>query len=150
MLRNKQAILSSHKYTEFGIIKVRQKGKNVEMKKVLWVASSKEDLEDMPQSVRKEFGYGLYQAQCGDRPDIAKTLRGYGDAGVLELVKREPNSTFRAVYTVRFVDAIVVLHAFQKKSTKGIETPKKEKDLINARLKKAKEIYDDWKAEENL
>jgi phage-related protein len=118
------------------------------MKKVLWVSSSKRDLEDMPPAVIKEFGYGLFQAQCGTHPDIAKVLKGFGGATVLELKQEDDGGAFRAVYTVRFTDAIVVLHVFQKKSKKGIQTPKQEIDLIHARLKRAEEIYKEWKASE--
>lgn len=115
------------------------------MKTVLWVASSKKDFESLPKSVMREFGYALYQAQQGSYPDIAKTLRGFGSAEVIELIENDPSGTFRAVYTVRFGDAIIVLHAFQKKSTKGIETSKQDVDLIHARLKQAELIYKDWK-----
>lgn len=93
------------------------------------------------------MGYGLYQAQLGDHPDIAKPLKGFGGAGVLELVANDRGGTFRAVYTVRFEEAIVVLHAFQKKSKSGISTPKTEIDLIKARLKRAEEVYQSWKQE---
>ena len=95
----------------------------------------------MPEDVVTDFGYALYQAQLGGHPDMAKPLKGFGGADVLELVADHKSSTFRVVYTVKFPKAIVVLHAFQKKSKKGIATPKKEIDLIKKRLKRAEEIY---------
>lgn len=115
------------------------------MKPVLWVSSSKDDLMDMPPDVVTDFGYGLYQAQIGDYPDIAKTLSGFGGASVIELVQDHKGDTFRAVYTVKFSDAIVVLHAFQKKSKRGAETPKRDIELIRSRLKLADVVYKDWK-----
>ena len=98
----------------------------------------------LPKALITDFGYALYQAQLGAHPDIAKTLRGFGGASVLELVADHKGNTFRAVYTVQFVNALVVLHVFQKKSKKGIATPKKEIDLIRSRLKIAEELYREW------
>lgn len=114
------------------------------LKPVLWVGSSKRDLMDLPQEVRTNFGYGLYQAQEGQHPDIAKPFKGFGSAQVLELVEDHRGDTFRAVYTVKFVNAIVVLHVFKKKSKKGISTPKPDVDLIHERLKRAEELYRQW------
>ncbi|MGH2613012.1 MAG: type II toxin-antitoxin system RelE/ParE family toxin [Rhabdochlamydiaceae bacterium] len=91
---------------------------------LMWVASSKNDLMDMPDDVRRDFGHGLYQAQIGKHPDIGKPMSGFGGANVVELIKDHKGDTFRAVYTVRFADVIAILHAFQKKSKKGKETPK--------------------------
>jgi len=76
---------------------------------------------------------------------MAKTLSGFGGANVVELIQDHKGDTFRAVYTVKFSDAIVVLHAFQKKSKRGIETPKQDIDLIRSRLKLAEALYKDWK-----
>jgi phage-related protein len=115
------------------------------MKKVLWVGSSKRDLEEMPKATVRSFGYALFQAQTGQRPDIAKTLSGYGSANLVELVEDERGDTFRVIYTIQFEDAVVVLHSFQKKSKKGIETPKQDKDLIMSRLKRALDVYIEWK-----
>lgn len=112
---------------------------------LLWVASSKRDLLDMPADVVDDFGFGLYQAQIGKHPDIGKVLRGFGSANVVELLADHKGDTFRAVYTVRFAEVIVILHAFQKKSKKGIETPKQELETIHSRLKLAEEIYKEWK-----
>ena len=115
------------------------------MKTVIWIASAKKDLEDLPKSVIRTFGYALFQAQQGDHPDIAKVLKGFGSAEVIELVDDDAGGTFRAVYTVRFADAIIVLHVFQKKSKKGIETSKQDIELIHARLKRAIDAYKEWK-----
>lgn len=74
-------------------------------------------------------------------------MKGFGSANVVELVCDHDNDTFRVVYTVRFSDAIVVIHAFQKKSKKGIKTPKQQIDLIHDRLKRAEVVYREWKSE---
>lgn len=119
-------------------------GNESEKRPVLWVASSKRDLMEMPADVQKEFGHGLHEAQLRNHPKIAKTLSGFGGASVLELIQDHESGTYRAVYTVRFVDAVVVLHAFQKKSKKGIQTDKKDIELVKSRLKIAEEIYREW------
>lgn len=118
-------------------------------KSILWISSSKKDMIKMPKDVMTNFGYGLYQAQMGTHPDIAKTLSGFGNANVIELIQDHKGDTFRAVYTVKFSKAIVVLHVFQKKSKKGIETPKSDIELIRSRLKMAEEIYKEWIYKEN-
>ena len=91
----------------------------------------------MPDQVQDTFGYALHLAQIGKRADEAKVLAGFGSAGVLEVVEDWHGSTYRAVYTVRFTDCVYVLHCFQKKSTKGAETPKPDMDKIRERLKAA-------------
>lgn len=116
-----------------------------ELKPVLWIPAAKKDLEDLPKPVIQKFGYALYQAQAGAHPDIARTLKGLGSADIIELRENDPGGTYRVVYTVKFAEAIVVLHAFQKKSHKGIETPKQDIDLIHARLAQAQCIYEEWK-----
>ena len=116
------------------------------MKTLFWISSAKRDLLKLPDSIKKAFGYGLHQAQMGDFPDIAKVLKGFGSSEVLELKEDDRHGTYRAVYTVRFSNSIFVLHAFQKKSKKGIKTSKEDIDLIKSRLKMAEEIYKEWKA----
>ena len=91
----------------------------------------------MPDDVQDTFGYALFLAQTGAKHDQAKPLKGFGSAGVLEVVESEAGSTYRAVYTVKIADAVYVLHCFQKKSTSGIATPKPHMDLIKERLKAA-------------
>jgi phage-related protein len=116
-----------------------------ELKVVLWVASSKKDLMDMPRDVVIDFGYALWEAQLGDFPAIAKPLRGFGGADIVELVLDHKEDAFRAVYASRFDEVIIVLHVFQKKSKHGIETPKRDIELIRSRLKLAEEMYKTWK-----
>src|SRR5437588_169132 len=113
-----------------------------EGKPVIWVRDSLRRLRDFPDDVRDEVGFALYQAQLGGKHRSAKPLKGHKGAGVLEIVENFDGNTYRAVYTVRFVDAIYVLHAFQKKSKSGIKTPAHEIELIDKRLVEAKEISD--------
>jgi phage-related protein len=112
---------------------------------LLWAASSKRDLLDMPQKVRSEFGHGLHEAQIGAHPSIGKVLSGFGGASIIELIMDHQGDTFRAVYTVRFKEVVIVLHAFQKKSKSGIKTPKQDIELICSRLKIAEDMYSEWK-----
>jgi phage-related protein len=95
----------------------------------------------LPDLVRVSMGMALYQAQCGDESPKAKALKGFGGRSVLEIVDDFDGDTFRAVYTVRFAEALYVLHVFQKKSKKGAETPKHDIDLIRQRLRDAEEHY---------
>ena len=101
------------------------------------MASSKKDLKNLPEEVQDIFGYALHQAQEGKKHGQAKPLRGFGGAGLLEVVEDFKSNTYRAVYTVRFGRAVYVLHCFQKKSVFGSETPKPDIDLIRERLKAA-------------
>lgn len=107
------------------------------IKKLFWLGSSKKDLKTMPSDVQDTFGYALHQAQVGKKHQQAKSLKGFGSAGVIEVVENSVAGTFRAIYTVKFEDAVYVLHCFQKKSTHGIATPKPDMDLILERLKAA-------------
>ncbi len=91
----------------------------------------------MPNDVLDVFGFALHLAQTGKKHDQAKPLKGFGGAGVLEVVEDYMGDTYRAVYTVKIADAVYVLHCFQKKSKSGIETPKHEMDLIRDRLRAA-------------
>ena len=118
-------------------------------KAVRWVGSSKEDLGEFPIDVRRRVGGALWEAQIGRKAPYAKPLKGYGDAGVLEIVDDFDGGAFRAVYTVRFAKAVYVLHAFQKKSKRGVATPKAELDVIGERLKRAREDYERWTKIEN-
>jgi phage-related protein len=86
-------------------------------------------------------GQALYAAQCGEEYPSVKALQGFGGRTVLEVVAPHERDTFRAVYTARFGDAIYVLHAFQKKSKKGIATPRKEIELVKQRLAAAERNY---------
>ncbi|ADL56196.1 type II toxin-antitoxin system RelE/ParE family toxin [Gallionella capsiferriformans] len=111
----------------------------VTVKPLEWVASSKKDLMSMPSDVVDVFGFALHVAQHGGKHLQAKPLKGFGSAGVLEVVEDDDGNTYRAVYTVRFGHAVYVLHCFQKKSHKGIATPKQDIDLIRDRLKLAQQ-----------
>ena len=110
-------------------------------KELVWVASSLKDLRAFPEEVRQVMGFALYIAQCGGKHVSAKPLRGYGGSGVLEVVDDYRGDTYRTIYTVRFSDAVYVLHAFQKKAKRGAATPRHDIDLINARLKITRRIH---------
>src|SRR5258708_34531767 len=89
---------------------------------VIWVGSRRRDLRGFPGPVQDHMGYALYIAQRGGKHRDAKTLSGFGGAGMVEVVKDFRGDTFRAVYTLRYAGAVYVLHAFQKKSKTGRET----------------------------
>jgi phage-related protein len=110
-------------------------------KPLTWVGSSKRDYIRFPDQVQDDMGYALFVAQMGERPRNAKPLNGFKGAGVLEIVEDYDGDTFRAVYTVRFAQRLYVLHAFQKKSRRGIETPKSEIRLVEQRLRAAEADY---------
>jgi phage-related protein len=116
-------------------------------KPVRWVGNSRDDLRRFPERVRNRVGGALWEAQLGRRALFAKPLKGFGGAGVLEVVDNFDGDAYRAVYTVRFAGVVYVLHAFQKKAKHGIATPKREIDLIEQRLKRAKEDYGQWQSE---
>jgi phage-related protein len=111
------------------------------LKAVIWVGSSRDDLVRLSDSVQDEIGYALYFAQQGQRHPSAKALKGFGGAGVLEIIENDSDGIYRAVYTVKFAGVVYVLHVFQKKSKKGIRTPKAEMDLIHRRLAVAASHY---------
>jgi phage-related protein len=97
-----------------------------------------------PEDVKDAIGYALYIAQQGGKHPDAKPLRGFGSAGVLEIVENYSGDTYRAVYTVRMAGRVYALHAFQKKSKKGIKAPRSENELIKSRLKRAREEDARW------
>jgi len=105
-----------------------------------WVESSKKDLLALPEDVVDVFGYALYLAQIGKKHEQARPLKGFGSAGVLEVVEDWEGNTYRAVYTVRFMCGVFVLHVFQKKAKRGIATRKADLDLIRDRLKAAEQV----------
>ena len=111
------------------------------LKAARWVGSSREDLRSLPKGVRQKIGFALYFAQQGQRHESAKVLRGFGDAGVLEIVEVYDRGAYRAVYTVRFASAVYVLHVFRKKSKHGITTPWLDVKLIKARLNEAVRMH---------
>jgi len=108
------------------------------VKSLKWVGSSKKDLSKFPKEVCAEIGFALYVAQLGGTHESAKIFRGYG-SGVYEIVSDYDKNAYRAIYIVNIGDAVYVLHAFQKKSKKGIATPKEEIEVIRERLKQLKQ-----------
>jgi len=106
-----------------------------------FVGSSLSDLSEFPLPCKREIGLSLRVAQKGEKADNAKPMQGFGGAGVLQITSNFDGDTFRAVYTVKFKGIIYVLHAFQKKSTKGSTTSQNDINKIKARLKVATELY---------
>jgi phage-related protein len=110
-------------------------------KPLFWIGSAKSDLLDFPEAVKDGIGVALSVAQFGGKHPSAKPWKGAG-AGVLEIVEDYRGDTYRAVYTVKFENAAYVLHAFQKKSPKGIKTAQTDVELVSRRLKVASEDYE--------
>ena len=113
-----------------------------------WVGSSKDDLARFPGAVKRECGYALYLAQLGMRALNVKALKGFGGASVLEIIVLHQGDAYRAVFTVAFAKAVFVLHAFQKKSKRGVATPRREVELIQRRLAVASQAYKDLYGED--
>ncbi len=113
----------------------------VQLKPIVWVRSSKEDLKRFPNLVQKHIGFALKMAQMGEKHSDAKAIRGFGGANVVEVIEDYQRNAYRAVYTVRFAEAIYVLHCFQKKSHRGIATDRRDVDLIKERLARAEELH---------
>jgi phage-related protein len=142
--RNPTAIADWHRfdlwiYTYTDIMQMSSKPAP-ELRPVVWLAGTKKDLMALPAAVKDTFGYALHLAQTGKRHKQAKPLHGFGSAGVLEIVEDWRGNAYGAVYTVRFAVAVYVLHVFQKKATRGIETPRHDMELIRERLKTAERI----------
>jgi phage-related protein len=110
-------------------------------KPLYWIGSSLKDLRGFPEDVKDVMGFALRAAQAGDKHPDAKPLKGHKGAGVLEIVDDFDGDTYRAVYTIKFEGAVYVLHAFQKKSKKGIATDKSDLELVETRLKSAEADY---------
>lgn len=108
---------------------------------VIWIGSSRRDVRGFPREVRRNIGQALYAGQQGETDPSAKPLRGFGGGSVLEIIAEHHGDTWRTVYTVRYSEAIYVLHAFQKKSKRGIATPKRDMDLIHQRLLRAERLH---------
>lgn len=113
-------------------------------KPIYWIGSSLDDLREFPDEVRQEVGYALYVAQIGEKHFSAKPMEGFKGATVLKIVEDHEGNTYRAVYTVKFEEALYVLHCFQKKSKSGIATPKSDLDLIGERFKMAEQRHKKW------
>jgi phage-related protein len=114
------------------------------LKPLFWISSSRDDLRAFPNKVKDVMGFALYQAQQGGKHVAAKPLKGFGGAGVLEIIADEDGSTFRGVYTVKFKGVVYVLDVFQKKSKKGSKTPRQLIERIQKRLKTAEEHHKEW------
>ena len=110
-------------------------------KPTVWIGSSRDDLRAFPDEVRRVMGFAINDAPYGDEHPRAKALKGFGGRSVLEVIDDEDGDTYRAVYTVRFAGVVYVLHAFQKKSKKGIETTKRDIEIVRTRLKFAEAHY---------
>ncbi len=105
------------------------------MKPLYWIGSSKKDLQRLPQEIQEIFGYALYLAQIGGKHSHSRSLKGFGCAGVIQIIEDYFSNTYRAIYTVKFGESVYVLHAFQKKSSMGISTPKPDIEKVRERLK---------------
>jgi phage-related protein len=114
-------------------------------KDLLWIGSSLRDLREFPEDVKRVMGYALRLAQKGGKHPDAKPLKGFGGAGVLEIVDEHEGDAYRTVYTVTLGDTVYVLHAFEKKSKRGVATPKRDIDLIRQRLSQAYGIHEQRK-----
>ena len=110
--------------------------KDIVLRPVVGMSDSKKQLKKMPEDVQKQMGGELYLAQRGESPPHSKMFKGVG-SGVFEIKDDFDSNTYRLVYAVQIGNRLYVLHAFQKKSKKGIATPKKEVDLIARRYKEA-------------
>jgi len=107
-----------------------------EPKPLLWRGTAKADFMTFPRAVQRMMGYALFLAQMGERhTTLAKTLKGFGGGSVVEVRESHAGNAYRAIYTVRYADAVYVLHAFQKKSKKGAAVPKVDAELIRKRLR---------------
>ena len=111
-------------------------------KPLYWIGSSLKDITRFPVKAQRSVGFALSAAQYGGKHPAAKPWKGEG-SGVLEVVKDHDGDTYRAIYTVRFANAVYVLHAFQKKSPRGIETRQSDIALVRERLKVAQRDYEE-------
>jgi phage-related protein len=135
-----QGLVNLTQYAQKGIIELM----SPPLKPVEWISSARDDLREFPEEVQQMMGFALYRAQLGKKHPDAKPLKGFKGSDVLEIVENFDGETYRAVYTVKFEGIVYVLHAFQKKSKRGIATPKQDIDLIEARLKRAREHYETY------
>ena len=113
------------------------------LKPVGWIGSSRRDLRDFPDGAQDKIGIALQEVQYGSRPASVRTLSGFGSANVAEIKVSDDGDAYRAVYTARFAEYIFVLHAFQKKSSRGIEIAKQDVEMIRTRLKLAEATHEE-------
>lgn len=109
------------------------------MRKITWIKTAAKDFKNFSQPVQEQIKFALQVAAFGEMADIAKPMKGF-DVGVFEISVAHRRDAFRCIYAVKLGDEIWVLHAFQKKSTQGIKTPKHEIDLIHERIRRLKEL----------
>jgi len=109
-----------------------------QIKPIVWIGSSHKDLSEFPRAVQREVGYALWLAQSGEKYEKTKPLKGF--SGVMEIVSDYQTDTYRTIYAIKLGTRIYILHAFQKKSKRGIATPKKEIDTIRKRLQQARQL----------
>lgn len=121
----------------------------MQQRPLFWVGNSYKELMALPDEIIDIFGFALGLAQRGEKHDAAKPLKGFGGSGVLEVVAGDEGGTYRAVYTVTFPEAVFVLHCFQKKSKKGIATPKETLEVIHSRLKTAEKAIQEIRCGKN-
>lgn len=112
---------------------------NKVLRKIRWVGDSRARVQQFPRQARKDVGHALYLVQTGKSPKSARPMKGL-ESGVFEVVSDHATNAYRAVYAVKIGEFIYLLHAFQKKSKRGIATPKYEVELIRRRLRRAKEF----------
>lgn len=136
--------MNCKKVTNIDMNSEQMKKRSELRKHVVWMASSRKDVLSFPVDVKKDLGHALRDVQAGRNSENIKLLKHIG-SGVYQISTDDITGTFRLVYLLEFEDCIVVLHAFQKKSKTGIETPKKEIDVIKERMKAAKGAYQKWK-----
>ena len=120
---------------------------NQQEKPLAWLGNSKKDLMALPMGVRRFFGHALDFAQRGEKHNTTKVLKGFKGGGVLEIVANDQGGTYRTVYTVKFREAVFVLHVFRKKSKSGIATPKPDMEIIRERLKVAEKLSQEMRDE---
>ncbi len=114
---------------------------NLAERPIVWLGSCRRDLRSFPREVRREIGLALYAAQQGDTDPAAKPMKGFCGASVLEIITDFRGDTWRAVYTIRFREAVYIVHVFLKKSKRGIATPKREIEVIKRRLAEAERLH---------
>lgn len=110
-----------------------------EVRAVVWMGDSRQQLQSFPPEARRSIGSALYDAQKGEKAPVTKPFRGVG-SGVFEIAVRSDTNAYRAVYAVQIGKQIYMLHAFQKKSKSGIKTPLPDVDLIKRHYRQAVEM----------
>lgn len=111
------------------------------LRPLIWVGTTLKDLKAFPDEVKRVMGYAMHLAQNGEKHPDAKPMKGFGGAGVLEVVDDFDGDAYRAVYTVKFGGTVYALHAFQKKSRKGIKTSAADIEKVKQRLRLAEDIH---------